>query len=372
MDKIKICLAIPGSHTDRKLWSGTHHTLLEELQKREDVELSLLEYNLDNYKIYRFFYKPIKKYIYTWNSNQDFIVRLISIHAIRKALKKNTKSVDYYLFPAMACPIPEQLIKKGKVAVYTDCLMCDLDKYRPYKLGKYLLTAFYRRNIVRDIRGCSLLFTQNDWSVKRFIQFCGIHERSVYNVHFGINVNFLNEPKDFENQLLLIVLRKGTENLKGLTLLLKSFPLVRKKYPNCRLAVVGTDVGKDIENVDCYYNQPRSITIELFKKCSLYVMPAKREPNGITYLEALANKAPIVGLNSFAVPEFSGYGKWGFIVGNNSPQVLADTICDALSNPERLRIMGEQGQLYVQEHFVWSNTVDKIVKIMKSTKIKNS
>lgn len=33
MDKIKICLAIPGSHTDRKLWSGTHHTLFEELQK---------------------------------------------------------------------------------------------------------------------------------------------------------------------------------------------------------------------------------------------------------------------------------------------------------------------------------------------------
>ena len=94
MDKIKICLAIPGSHTDRKLWSGTHHTLFEELQKREDVELSLLEYNLDNYKIYRFFYKPIKKYIYTWNSNQDFIVRLISIHAIRKALIKNTKYVD--------------------------------------------------------------------------------------------------------------------------------------------------------------------------------------------------------------------------------------------------------------------------------------
>ena len=101
-------------------------------------------------------------------------------------------------------------------------------------------------------------------------------------------------------------------------------------------------------------------------------MPAKREPNGITYLEALANKAPIVGLDRFAVPEFSGYGKWGFIVGNNAPQVLADTICDALSNPERLRIMGEQGQLYVQEHFVWSNTVDKIVKIMKNTKIKNS
>ena len=37
-------------------------------------------------------------------------------------------------------------------------------------------------------------------------------------------------------------------------------------------------------------------------------MPALLEPNGTTYLEALANKTPTVGLNRFAFPEFCG--KW--------------------------------------------------------------
>ena len=68
-----------------------------------------------------------------------------------------------------------------------------------------------------------------------------------------------------------------------------------------------------MDGVTYYYNEPRSKTVELLQKATLYVMPAIREPNGITYLEALANKTPIIGLNRFAFPEFCGYGEYGFI-----------------------------------------------------------
>ena len=71
----------------------------------------------------------------------------------------------------------------------------------------------------------------------------------------------------YSKDLLLIVLRKGTERLKGLNLLLEAFPIVRKSCPTAELAVVGT-TGPEIEGVQYYYNQPRETTVELFKKCN--------------------------------------------------------------------------------------------------------
>ena len=90
-------------------------------------------------------------------------------------------------------------------------------------------------------------------------------------------------------------------------------------------------------------------------------MPALFEPNGITYLEALANKAPIVGLNRFAFPEFAGYGKYGFIVDNADKDLLAHTIIDALSDKQRLEIMGIKGQEYVISNFSWDKTVSSLI-----------
>ena len=86
---------------------------------------------------------------------------------------------------------------------------------------------------------------------------------------------------------------------------------------------------KKWDGVFYYYNQPRTVTVSLFQECALYAMPALLEPNGITYLEALANKMPILGLNRFAFPEFSGYGKFGFIVDEPILENVSIAICKA-------------------------------------------
>ena len=91
-------------------------------------------------------------------------------------------------------------------------------------------------------------------------------------------------------------------------------------------------------------------------------MPAVREPNGITYLEALASKTPIIGLNRFAFPEFSGDGQFGFIVPEYNSELLANTIINALSNPSLLNKMGLEGQAFVKGKYDWDIVVDKIMK----------
>ena len=44
------------------------------------------------------------------------------------------------------------------------------------------------------------------------------------------------------------------------------------------------------------------------------------------------------------------------------------TIIDALSDKERLKEMGEHGQLYVQATYRWEKVVDKMCNAMKTYK----
>lgn len=91
-------------------------------------------------------------------------------------------------------------------------------------------------------------------------------------------------------------------------------------------------------------------------------MPSRNEPNGITYLEALYNKTPFVALNRFSTPEFSNNGKWGFLCNSENPEDLADVVIEALSDKERLKTMGIEGQQFVKENYNWEKTVSEMCK----------
>ncbi|MCS2966996.1 glycosyltransferase [Bacteroides ovatus] len=85
------------------------------------------------------------------------------------------------------------------------------------------------------------------------------------------------ERKNYDDNLLLIVLRKGTEYYKGLLLLIDAFDIVKEKVSNAKLAIVGTDEVRSQEGVTYYHNKSRETTVELFKRCTLYTMPALAE-----------------------------------------------------------------------------------------------
>ena len=79
-----------------------------------------------------------------------------------------------------------------------------------------------------------------------------------------------------------------------------------------------------VDGVDCYIDISRDGIVELFQQATLYVMPSRNEPNGMTYLEALCNKVPFVALERFATPEFSGYGKWSFLCEEEDAEELSN------------------------------------------------
>ncbi len=135
--------------------------------------------------------------------------------------------------------------------------------------------------------------------------------------------------------------------------------------PDLKLVIVGSDYLKDvcrgITNVDVTGFIPWERLQELFDKASLFAMPALSEPWGLVYLEALACKLPILGLNRNSLPEITQYGKFGYLVDNPVKEEIADAIERAFSNTDEMRKKGEDGQLYCLENFQWELCAQKIL-----------
>ena len=357
----KLALACMGDVTSPILWSGTTRKMWDQFIEKGVFEMSKLE---DSFypspfrrKIMNLYSKP-----FYYGGVHDFLVEKEWNKQLAPTICGS--GVDYILYLAeyfYSNDFPSNL----KYYAYIDSEKVYWSKFmlKRFKPLYGLYSRNYKKNLLNVLEHQSIVFTQNEWTRRELIQSYQVPAEKVINVHFGVNCTFLDEEKDYSKNLLLIILHKGRERYKGLKLLLKAFPCVRKSIPNARLAIVGTDYGQEVEGVECYYNQPRSKTLELLKECTLYTMPSLSEPNGITFLEGLANKAPIVGLNRFAFPEFAGCNEErGFIVEHADANELANTIIRALEDKEKLKLMGENGYKYVRLNFDWSLVVDKITE----------
>jgi glycosyltransferase involved in cell wall biosynthesis len=169
--------------------------------------------------------------------------------------------------------------------------------------------------------------------------------------------------KDWANGHILFVAQHRFEEKGGL-LLLEAFKKVQAQKPRIKLVMVGGDkyralVG-NIPNVRVTGFVSKEELQRLFATAVLFAMPALDEPWGLVYLEALACKTPILGLNRKSFPEISRYGKYGFLVASPTPNCVANTIVQALSDVNKLREMGSEGQKYCLKTFSWASVATKI------------
>ena len=267
-------------------------------------------------------------------------------------------------------PKPDLIIHFGSVAVtknigrrYSNVLVTDATISGSIDFGGNKYSAQFLESFKREFDKINsrlkLIFTFNEWTKSSLIQEYNCDGKKLLNVGFGANLVPYYGEKDYSNNQILIILRRGLEKNKGLLLLLEAFKIAFRQNPSIKLSVVGTTLDP-IDGVTYYEGNPRQTTIKLLQEASIYAMPALFEPNGMVYVEALSCKTPIIGLNRLAFPEFSGHGKYGFIVEEN-PESIAETILSALNDPQKLRKMGLSGQEYAINRFNWDIVANKII-----------
>jgi glycosyltransferase involved in cell wall biosynthesis len=152
---------------------------------------------------------------------------------------------------------------------------------------------------------------------------------------------------------------------KGHFELLSALALVKCKYPNVRLAVVGSDYPIDSgttrmladhasklgisENV--VFAGQRSDVASLLAACDIFSLPSFEEPFGLVFAEAMAMKRPVVALANGGTPEVVEHDKCGLLSAPGDIDALAANLLRLLDDALLRTQFGEYGRSRVERLF---------------------
>ena len=221
----------------------------------------------------------------------------------------------------------------------------------------------YERSLYERL---DFIFPMSEWLMRSFIKDFGVREDKLRPVFAGVNLPevLTLEPPAYDDQHVLFVgkdfRRKGGHDL------MNAFRIVKRRFPNARLTLVGPSqkiTGDGICNLgpitkDSVNGIERIRSI--YRSASVFVMPTLYEPFGIAFAEAMAHGLPCVGTHVCAVPELIVHRENGLLVSPGCPSELANAICDMLSDPGSRRQLGQRGFDRYLKDFRWSRVVSKI------------
>ena len=210
-----------------------------------------------------------------------------------------------------------------------------LNKFLTFKyLKKKIFYFFFQKKFLLNAR--SVLFTTHDEmeNAKKEFDLSGVKKK---NIGYGILGNqsfkefekkkFLLKFSQFRGKKILLYLGRIHE-IKGLDILIKSFLNMYKNNNNYHLVIAGPSSKKYLKYLKSLTNEgEKNITWlkdvygqkkwDLFNVCDFFCQPSHNESFGITIVEALSSKKPVIISNKVNIYKTIKKYKAGFVVNDN-------------------------------------------------------
>jgi glycosyltransferase involved in cell wall biosynthesis len=157
---------------------------------------------------------------------------------------------------------------------------------------------------------------------------------------------------------------------KGGDLVLEAFRQIRAARPHSRLVMIGNDEARrkaaGMDGVEVHGFVSREQLNGLYHGASVLLEPMLADPWGQVYLEAMAAKALVVGLDRGALPELTKGGALGVLVSREDPQALAGAVLTLLNRPQaELRAMADAAQASVLSQHTWQKVGERAAAVMR-------
>lgn len=214
------------------------------------------------------------------------------------------------------------------------------------------------------LSGLSHVFTFGAYVRDNLIAHYGLPADRVTAVGSGMGaIEPYNGPRSYDKPALLFV-AKHLFQAKGGVLLLEAFELARQRRADLSLTVVGDERSRafvgDRPGITFHAHLPWAALQQLYRDTTLLVQPMLNDPWGQVYLEAMASRTPVMGLNRNGLPELVDGGRHGFLVDRADPAALGKAIVCAVSDPQRLERMAATAQRHVLQNYSWGRVAERI------------
>jgi glycosyltransferase involved in cell wall biosynthesis len=171
----------------------------------------------------------------------------------------------------------------------------------------------------------------------------------------------------------LITTASADVALKGLAYLIEAMAKLRADGNDITLTIIGKPKpGKSMDLIDEYGLAPHidfvsGVTderiVELYSEAELAVVPSLYEGFSLPAIEAMCSGTPLVATDGGALPEVTGTdGETVFRCRKGDADDLANTIRDALANPEARAKIGNAGRQRVLARWTWKRCAELTVE----------
>ena len=173
---------------------------------------------------------------------------------------------------------------------------------------------------------------------------------------------------DRSKRTLLFLGRFDKRN--GLALMIAAFALVRRRFPDVRLIVVGDghrrrsfqrSVPAALRDDVHFVGPAIASRPSYYATCDIFCSPVAIASFGMTLLEAMASGKPIVATDNVGYRDLLGPGE-AVLVPRGSPEAFADAIGALLADDVRRKEMGENG-LRKAARYSWDRVVEETLAL---------
>jgi glycosyltransferase involved in cell wall biosynthesis len=275
-------------------------------------------------------------------------------------------------------PIVRHFNPKAKIIIHSHCSwLSELDSDL---IDRYIKNADL-------IIGCSKYTTSE---IRRCFPHLADRTQTVFNgvdtTHFVGN-DIDNNSHDPQKPKILYVGRISPE--KGIHDLVDAFKEVLKQYPQATLNLIGGEaivspeflvrISDDpiVKKLESFYpgsylekiqssipvayrdrinfvgEMDQEKILKYYWDADILVNPSLSESFGMSLVEAMACKVPVIATRVGGMTSVIEEGKTGLLVEPANPSALAKGIIDMLSNPELRKHMGKEGNRRVNQLFSW-------------------
>lgn len=219
------------------------------------------------------------------------------------------------------------------------------------------------------LQNAAYVFTFTELVRRSVVSDYGVDPRRVVTVGAGANLDGLPAEVRRDGAAEPVVLLVGNDYRgKGVDVLVRAMQLVRERVPACRAVVVGGSGGRGLPQAPGVEAHPRVAKAELdrlYRRATLFALPTRAEAFGHALVEAMAYGLPCVASDTGGVPEVIDDGRTGYLVPVGDHRALADRIVGLLTDPDRMRRMGEAGRRRVEERFTWDRVVGRMLPYLE-------
>ena len=194
----------------------------------------------------------------------------------------------------------------------------------------------------------------------------------------GINFNEIQSIKSTNNteaKHLSILFVGRLDRIKGVEVLLRAIPIIKRNIPNFFVYIIGRGpqetelmhLAKELKNeekVKFLGFIPEEEKYQYYKISDIVVIPSRWDVLPIVLLEAMAFGKPVVASNVGGIPYVLEDGKMGLLFECGNINDLVEKLIILLQNSELREKMGESGRERAKD-FSWDAIAKRMVEIYR-------